>query len=75
MVHKLYYFNGRGVVEPARMLFALAGEKYEDIRIEKDDWPKHKEGAILIFSISRVVALDEYWKRWRYSELGLGLEA
>ena len=40
--YKLYYFNGRGLAETSRLIFAAAGEKYEDIRIERDDWPKHK---------------------------------
>ena len=40
--YKLYYFNGRGLAETARLIFAAAGEKYDDVRIERDDWPKHK---------------------------------
>lgn len=40
--YKLYYFNGRGRAESARLIFAAAGEKYEDIRVEQADWPKHK---------------------------------
>lgn len=41
--YKLIYFNGRGRMEPVRLMFALKGEKYEDFRIERADWPKYKE--------------------------------
>jgi glutathione S-transferase len=40
--YKLYYFNGRGRAEVSRLIFAAAGEKYEDIRYERDEWPSHK---------------------------------
>jgi prostaglandin-H2 D-isomerase / glutathione transferase len=40
--YKLYYFNARGRAEISRLIFAAAGEKYEDIRYEQDEWPSHK---------------------------------
>ncbi|CAF1035180.1 unnamed protein product [Adineta steineri] len=40
--YKLYYFNGRGRGEVSRLIFAAAGQKYEDIRYEQDQWPPHK---------------------------------
>jgi glutathione S-transferase len=40
--YKLYYFNGRGRAEIARLIFAAAGQKYEDIRWEHSEWPTHK---------------------------------
>ncbi|CAF3468764.1 unnamed protein product [Rotaria sp. Silwood1] len=40
--YKLYYFNGRGRAEVSRLIFAVAGQKYEDIRYERDEWPSHK---------------------------------
>ena len=40
--YKLYYFNFRGRAEASRLIFAAAGQKYEDIRYERDQWPSHK---------------------------------
>jgi glutathione S-transferase len=40
--YKLYYFNGRGRAEIARLIFAAAGQKYVDIRYEHGEWPTHK---------------------------------
>lgn len=43
MVHyKLIYFNGRGLGEVTRLIFAVAGVEYEDVRIERDAWPSKK---------------------------------
>jgi glutathione S-transferase len=40
--YKLTYFNGRGRAEIARLIFAAAGVKYEDHRIEREQWPQIK---------------------------------
>jgi len=40
--YKLYFFNGRGRAEVSRLIFAFAGQKFEDIRYEGVDWPSHK---------------------------------
>ena len=40
---KLTYFNGRGLAETSRILFAISGEDYEDFRypLEIIDWATH----------------------------------
>ena len=40
--YKLYYFNGRGRGEICRLILAAAGQQFEDIRYELNDWPSHK---------------------------------
>ncbi|VDL84075.1 unnamed protein product [Nippostrongylus brasiliensis] len=45
MVHyKLIYFDIRGAAELIRQVFALAEQKYEDVRVPRDEWPKLKPG-------------------------------
>jgi len=39
---KLYYFNIKALAEPIRYLFAYGGQAYEDVRVERADWPKLK---------------------------------
>nr|QUF59397.1 glutathione S-transferase GSTS1/2-3 [Brachionus angularis] len=45
--YKLNYFNGRGRAELSRLLFAAAGQKYEDVRIEGAQWPQLKNNTPL----------------------------
>ena len=40
--YKLIYFNAKGRAENARLIFAQAGVKYEDVRLEKEEWAKLK---------------------------------
>jgi glutathione S-transferase len=40
--YKLYYFNFRGRGETARLIFAAAGQKFEDVRFEREQWPSLK---------------------------------
>ena len=40
--YKLVYFNGRGLAEFARYVFAAAGQEYEDSRFEFEAWPTVK---------------------------------
>lgn len=39
---KLVYFNLQARGEPVRLILAAAGQKYEDVRISFEDWPKEK---------------------------------
>ncbi|KAL3861386.1 hypothetical protein ACJMK2_007421 [Sinanodonta woodiana] len=41
--YRLTYFNARGKAELARLVFAAAGEKFEDTRITKEEWPEIKK--------------------------------
>eukprot|EP00058_Branchiostoma_floridae_P022605 XP_002608095.1 hypothetical protein BRAFLDRAFT_91427 [Branchiostoma floridae] len=40
--YKLTYFNGRGSAEIVRLVFAAGGIEYEDVRLERDQWPDLK---------------------------------
>lgn len=40
--YKLYYFNLYALGEPLRVLFAYGRIKYEDVRIERSQWPALK---------------------------------
>jgi len=40
--YKLTYFNSRGLAEPIRWILSLAGVPFEDVRIEKEQWPELK---------------------------------
>ena len=43
---QLVYFNAYGRAEPIRMLLHHAKVEFEDVRIEKEDWPKYKQDHI-----------------------------
>ena len=40
--YKLHYFNYRGLGEVSRLIFIAAGQKFEDIRYEQNEWPSQK---------------------------------
>ena len=45
--YKLYYFNFRGRAEVIRLVFAAAGQPYEDVRLTKEEWQKEKPSKSL----------------------------
>ena len=44
---KLHYFNLRGRAEAARWIMEYAGVAYEDIRMEREEWPEKKSSRFL----------------------------
>lgn len=46
--YRLTYFSGRGLAEPTRLVFALAGVEYEDKRITSEDWPALKPSKFAV---------------------------
>jgi hypothetical protein len=44
---KLIYFHFMARAELSRLILAHAGVKYEDVRIDMDDWPNHKPSKCL----------------------------
>lgn len=58
--YKLIYFNGRGRAEICRMLFALAGVEFEDVRYEIEEWKKGlKEKLETPFGQLPVLEIDD----------------
>jgi glutathione S-transferase len=43
--YKLFYFNFGGRAEFIRLLFAYAGQAYEDVRFENSEWSQVKQQA------------------------------
>jgi len=44
MAYKLTYFDFRGKGELVRLLFAQLGVPYEDVRVQRSEWPAMKPG-------------------------------
>ncbi|XP_002731486.1 S-crystallin 4-like [Saccoglossus kowalevskii] len=56
--YKLYYFNSRALAEQSRMIFALAGVEYEDIRYTREEWPAAKESGKFPFGTVPCLEVD-----------------
>lgn len=66
--YKLMYFNGRGLGELTRYIFAVAGQDYEDHRIEFGDWSKYKEDTL--FGQLPVLVITENSEETKLSQSG-----
>ena len=52
--YKLTYFDIRARAEPIRLLFAVAGEDYEDHRVDFKTWPDVKDSESHYFIIIKL---------------------
>ena len=74
--YKLYYFDSRGTGEPARLIFAQAGVKYEDIRITHEQWGtsahKHCKQSKMPSRLTRfmIVCCVKRYAIWTHASIG-----
>lgn len=52
--YKLLYWDARGRAEHARLLFAYADVPYDDVRIDRKNWPEIKP-SINLLKLSRLL--------------------
>ncbi|KAK0063205.1 glutathione S-transferase 1 [Biomphalaria pfeifferi] len=74
--YKLTYFNARGRAELSRLLFALAGQEYEDVRVSREQWPEMKSktpfGQLPLLEVDgKVFAQSVAISRYLAREFGL----
>lgn len=75
--YRLLYFNVRGRAETTRMMFALAGVPYEDVRLTNEEWPALKNGTpfgqLPVLEVNGSYTLCQQFTIERYiaGELGL----
>lgn len=44
---KLHYFDTKGLGEVARLIFAISGTEFEDVRYNDKTWPENKEKMLM----------------------------
>ncbi|XP_029664634.1 glutathione S-transferase-like [Formica exsecta] len=66
--YKLTYFNVTGIAEPIRYLLSQSGIKFEDVRVEFDDWPKVKSSMLTRLPMGQVPVLEVDGKPYHQSK-------
>lgn len=47
--YKIIYFNVKALAEPMRFLLSYGNIDFEDVRVEKEDWPELKPSKFSIY--------------------------
>lgn len=59
--YKIIYFNVKALAEPMRFLLSYGNINFEDVRVEKEDWPALKPSKYqYIHQPSRIIHSLEY---------------
>lgn len=59
--YKIIYFNVKALAEPMRFLLSYGNINFEDVRVEKEDWPALKPSKYqYTHQASRVIHSLEY---------------
>ncbi|XP_077981200.1 glutathione S-transferase 1-like [Glandiceps talaboti] len=56
--YRLSYFDIRGIAEPIRLIFAVAGVEFEDKRITEEQWPSEKTSGKYPFGTMPILEVD-----------------
>ncbi|XP_035680360.1 glutathione S-transferase 1-like isoform X2 [Branchiostoma floridae] len=74
--YKLTYLEFQGLAEPARLLFAAGGMKYEDVRLKREQWlelkPRSPTGHLPILEVDGTV-IGESRAVWRLIAKEVGM--
>lgn len=62
---KLTYFNAKGLSEGIRFILAYADAEFEDVRIEKEDWPAMKESEHKFNNVNEIISYEK--SNFKYS--------
>ncbi|CAF0917974.1 unnamed protein product [Brachionus calyciflorus] len=85
--YKLYYFNVKGRAELIRLIFALSGQDFEDVRFQMDQWSEYKKNTPLgqvpylemvedngkVFKLGQTLSIARYLSR-KFKLTGTDLE-